>query len=512
MTEESQKSPSVLRVSPSDSLEAAFAQIGDGTLVLEPGVYRLERGFDIPGSPTICGADGEPGSVEILFGVVGPLKILGSPRFRGILFRYVETSVPTGFGNGLVILAILRDRGIMGPEDDEYEWTPDDFEARLGWKSSTPRSEEERIRFELIDAGVGFRRSGVRVQKFGVGTGGVWIEGEAARPSFERCRVEECAVAVVDGAGGEFVDCVIQRKETRMGGVPLIVEGECAPIFKNCVVRGNAEVKGGATAEFVDCEFFAKRASCVHFGDVDALIERQKTASTFRNCRFSGGVGVGFGAESEFVDCEIVGVDPLYSPVEVFHSYTSPTFKNCSIRAESGERGRFAVLAYDRARGEFVDCEIVGGSADGDRNAIHLTNVGTRPTFKNCSIRGKIKTDVNARGQFVDCDIQSEETTVVVSGKKASPTFENCAIRTKRKGPTVCVERDAGSESGAKLKPTFANCAIRAEKDGPAVRVEPNAVAAFVGNELESSDGRIWEIAAENAEKIARTGNRPSDE
>ncbi|MBQ6828810.1 MAG: hypothetical protein IJO46_12430, partial [Thermoguttaceae bacterium] len=60
MTKESQKSPSVLHVSPSDSLEAAFAQIGDGTLVLEPGVYRLERGFDIPGSPTICGADGEP--------------------------------------------------------------------------------------------------------------------------------------------------------------------------------------------------------------------------------------------------------------------------------------------------------------------------------------------------------------------------------------------------------------------------------------------------------------------
>ncbi|MBQ9129045.1 MAG: hypothetical protein IJY15_14970 [Thermoguttaceae bacterium] len=141
-----------------------------------------------------------------------------------------------------------------------------------------------------------------------------------------------------------------------------------------------------------------------------------------------------------------------------------------------------------------------------------MTNVGTRPTFKNCSIRGKIKTDVNARGQFVDCDIQSEETTVVVSGKKASPTFESCSILAKRKGPTVCVERDAGSESGAKLKPTFANCAIRAEKDGPAVRVEQNAVAAFVGNELESGDGRIWEIAAENAEKIARTGNRPSDE
>ena len=254
---------------------------------------------------------------------------------------------------------------------------------------------------------------------------------ETSNPSLKNCEVYNrggSSIYVEDQASGTFEGCHIHDIGENNG---LKIKGSATPSFVDCKIHDNTKyalVYVGETSNpsLKNCEVYNGGGSSIYVED--------QASGTFEGCHIhdigeNNGLKIKGSATPSFVDCKIHD-NAKYALVYVLET-ANPSLKNCEVYNGTAS----SIFVEDQASGTFEGC--------------HIHDIGENNGLK---IKG------SATPSFVDCKIHdNKKYALVYVGETANPSLKNCEVYNGA-GSGIAVEGQA--------RGTYTKCYIHNNKGG----------------------------------------------
>ena len=358
------------------TLKEALKNINiNGTIILEPGVYKEHVNFDkkikIVGLTDSIMNKSSSELPIIVLDETKTCKITADAKIEGVVFTHEEN---------------LSFKNLQNYADTKYEFNKDKKVVEInteGYTAIEISSNATLKNIALLDAknrGFTFTKSNAilenslvahsyfhnvlckytsspiitNLKSINSNANGLRV-GDTSNPSLKNCEVynggDGSSIFVEKQASGTFEGCHIHDIGENIG---LIIKGSATPSFVDCKIHGNkkyALVYVGETANpsLKNCE--------VYNGAGNSIAVENQATGTFEGCHIhdigeNNGLNINGSATPSFVDCKIHD-NTKYSLVYVFET-ANPSLKNCEIYkgANSG------IAVEGQARGTYTKCYI----------------------------------------------------------------------------------------------------------------------------------------------------------
>ena len=289
---------------------------------------------------------------------------------------------------------------------------------------------------------------------------------ETSNPSLKACEIYghlASGIWVKDQAKGTYTNCHIHDNQSD----GLIIEGSSTPSFVDCKIHDNkinpAEDDGSGVCaretsnpSFKDCEIYGSTEV--------GLWVKDQASGTYTNCHIhdnqNNGLIIGGSSTPSFEDCKIHDNKKEGRPGVVVIESSNPSIKECEIYGLlSG-----GIWVKDQASGTYTNCHIydnlgnglvIGGSSTPsfedckihdnknkkeDNPGVVVFN-SSNPSLKACEIYGHLASGIwvkdQASGTYTNCHIHDNYVGLYIEGS-STPSFEDCKIHDNKKGAMDC--------------------------------------------------------------------------
>ena len=263
---------------------------------------------------------------------------------------------------------------------------------------------------------------------------------EKANPVVKDCdiRGEGKGICILGNASGSFINCEISGLCNS-----LFLDEFSTPSFINCKVLPSLNgsiIKGNSNPILKDCDFLGS-----------GIYVEGQASGTFEGCRIHdigehNGLKISGSATPSFVDCKIHDNKEAYALVYVLET-ANPSLKNCEVYNGRG------IYVENQASGTFEGCRI---HDIGENNGLNIQGSAT-PSFVDCKIHHNTKYALVAvcgtsNPSLKNCEVYNGAGNSIFVEGQASGTFEGCHIY------------DIGENNGLYIKgsatPSFVDCKI----------------------------------------------------
>ena len=183
--------------------------------------------------------------------------------------------------------------------------------------------------------------------------------------------------------------------------------------------------KENSNPSLKDCEIYGNLSIGI------AVIGQAR--GTYTNCHIhdnqNNGLIIGGSSTPSFEDCKIHDnkKEGEYYPGVVVKESSNPSLKDCEIYGHLST----GIIVTDQAKGTYTNCHIhdnlVGVHVHGSSN----------PSIKDCEIYGHLTLGIivtdQARGTYTNCYIHDNQSNGLNIGGSSSPSFEDCKIHNNKK-------------------------------------------------------------------------------
>ncbi len=237
---------------------------------------------------------------------------------------------------------------------------------------------------------------------------------------------------VINQAKGTYTNCHIHDNEDN----GLDIEGSATPSFEDCHIHDNKQngldIEGSSTPSFVNCKIHDNKIEGKYY---QGVVVKESSNPSIKDCEIYGhlecGIWVKDQASGTYTNCHIH--DNQTTGLCIGGSST-PSFEDCKIHDNKPEVKKYpnpGVTVRDSSNPSIKDCEIYG----------HL----------DCGIW----VDEQASGVYANCHIHDNEDSGLVIKGSATPSFEDCHIHDNQGN---------GLKIGRSSTPSFVNCKIHDNK------------------------------------------------
>ena len=207
------------------------------------------------------------------------------------------------------------------------------------------------------------------------------------------------------------------------------VNDEAKGTYSNCHIHDNQSnglnIGGSSIPSFKDCEIYGHLSNGIWVND--------QAKGTYSNCHIhdnqSNGLLIGGSSTPSFEDCKI------HDNKKEGHSYpgvvvkesSNPSLKDCEIYGHLSS----GILVIDQAKGTYTNCHIHGNKA-----GICVDGSST-PSLKDCEIYGNLASGIyvtnQASGTYTNCHIHDNQSNGLRIEGSSTPSFEDCKIYDNKK-------------------------------------------------------------------------------
>ena len=261
---------------------------------------------------------------------------------------------------------------------------------------------------------------------------------ETSNPSLKACEIYghiSEGIYVAGQASGTYTNCHIH--DNKRGG--LYINGSSTPSFEDCKIHDNEKggrifpgvvVRDNSNPSLKACEIYGHLASGVWVQD--------QAKGTYTNCHIhdnqSDGLIIGGSSTPSFEDCKIHDNKiEGENYVGVFSKETSnPSLKDCEIYGHLST----GILVQDQAKGTYTNCRI----HDNQSNGLNIGGSST-PSFKDCKIHDNKTEGEKYPGVVVKessnpslkaCEIYGHLSNGIWVKDQAKGTYKNCYLHNNK--------------------------------------------------------------------------------
>ena len=401
------------------TLKEALKNINiNGTIILEPGVYKEHVNFDkkmkIVGLADSIMNKSSSELPIIVLDETKTCKITADVEIEGVAFTHEEN---------------LSFNNLQNYADTKYEFNKDKKVVEInteGYTAIEISSNATLKNIALLDAknrGFTFTKSNAILENSLVAHSyyhNVLCKNTCSPiiTNFKSINSNAYGLRVDDTSNPSLKNCEVYN------GMGIYVEDQATGTFEGCHIHDIGEhnglkIIGSATPSFVDCKIHDnKKGSLVYVGET--------SNPSLKNCEVYNGAGnsisVGDQARGTFEGCHIHDIGEN-NGLRIKGSST-PSFVDCKIH----DNTKYAlVYVTDTANPSLKNCEVYNGMG------IYVEDQATG-TFEGCHIHDIGEGNgLNIKGSstpsFVDCKIHDNtKYALVYVGETANPSLKNCEV------------------------------------------------------------------------------------
>ena len=446
------------------TLKEALKNINiNGTIILEPGVYKEHVNFDkkikIVGLTDSIMNKSSSELPIIVLDETKTCKITADVEIEGVAFTHEEN---------------LSFNNLQNYADTKYEFNKDKKVVEInteGYTAIEISSNATLKNIALLDAknrGFTFTKSNAILENSLVAHSyyhNVLCKNTCSPiiTNFKSINSNAYGLRVDDTSNPSLKNCEFYN------GMGIYVEDQATGTFEGCHIHDIGEhnglkIIGSATPSFVDCKIHDnKKGSLVYVGETanpslkncevyngKGIAVENQASGTFEGCHIhdideNNGLSIEGSATPSFVDCKIHD-NTKYALVYVGET-ANPSLKNCEVY-----NGANGIAVEGQARGTYTKCYIHDNK---EEYALVYVKETANPSFKDCEVyngRG-IAVENQASGTFEGCHIHDigENNGLNIKGS-ATPSFVDCKIHDNTKYALVYV--------GETANPSLKNCEV----------------------------------------------------
>ena len=402
------------------TLKEALKNINiNGTIILEPGIYKEHVNFDkkikIVGLTDSIMNKSSSELPIIVLDETKTCKITADVEIEGVAFTHEEN---------------LSFNNLQNYADTKYEFNKDKKVVEInteGYTAIEISSNATLKNIALLDAknrGFTFTKSNAILENSLVAHSyyhNVLCKNTSSPiiTNFKSINSNAYGLFAKDTSNPSLKNCEVYN------GIGIWVESQASGTFEGCHIHDIGEhnglkIIGSATPSFVDCK--------IHGNTKYALVYVGETSNpSLKNCEVysGGGIAVKNQASGTFEGCHIH--DSSEDNVLYIAGSATPSFVDCKIH-DSKEKYAL-VYVTDTANPSLKNCEVYNGG----NCSIFVTNQASG-TFESCHIHdigenNGLRIKGSSTPSFVDCKIHDNtKYALVYVGETANPSLKNCEV------------------------------------------------------------------------------------